>query len=102
MDPGSWARTQNNLGNTLFSLGSLAGDPKRLEEAIAAFLNVLKVLTHEDMPADLASTQNSLGITLISEGSRSSYAHDPSSNDPFDPAFFLCCEVSENLAQMRS
>ena len=33
MDPGSWARTQNNLGNTVFSLGSLAGDPKRLEEA---------------------------------------------------------------------
>jgi len=68
MDPGSWARTQNNLGNTLFSLGSLAGDPKRLEEAIAAFRNVLTVLTHEDMPADWASTQNSLGITLRSLG----------------------------------
>jgi hypothetical protein len=68
MDPGSWTRTQNNLGNTLFSLGSLAGDPKRVEEAIAAFRNVLKVLTHEDMPADWASTQNSLGITLRSLG----------------------------------
>ena len=45
MDPGSWARTQNNLGNTLFSLGSLTGNPKRLEEAIAAVRNVLKVLT---------------------------------------------------------
>ena len=68
MDPGSWARTQDNLGNTLFSLGSLAGDPKRLEEAIAAFLNVLKVLTHEDMPADWAMPQHNLQMTLKSLG----------------------------------
>ena len=68
LDPGSWARTQNNLGNTLSDLGNLAWDPKRLEEAVAAFRSALEVQTREDMPADWAGTQNSLGIALTSLG----------------------------------
>ena len=56
-----------NLGLALSSLGGLAGDPKRLEEAVAAFRSALEVLPAK-MPAIWAIVHNNLAMALKSLG----------------------------------
>jgi tetratricopeptide (TPR) repeat protein len=63
------AMTQNNLGNALSSLGEMANDPKRIEEAVAAYRNALEVRTRDEMPADWAGTNYRLGRALSNLGS---------------------------------
>ena len=63
-DATDWARTQNNLGTALSSLGELTGSGERLEEAVAAYRAALEVYTRDEMPADWAGMQNNLGTTL--------------------------------------
>ena len=43
--PLDWATTQNNLGNALWRLGERESGTARLEEAVAAFREALKVFT---------------------------------------------------------
>jgi tetratricopeptide (TPR) repeat protein len=70
-----WARTQNNLGNTLQNLGTRSGAEegrKLLEDAVAAYRSALEVYTKADLPQDWARTQNNLGLALRELGRRSS------------------------------
>ncbi|WP_035554130.1 tetratricopeptide repeat protein, partial [Hyphomonas atlantica] len=64
----NWAATQNNLGAALQTLGEIAGDAVRLEEAAAAYRAALEVYTREAMPSNWAMTQNNLGIALQTLG----------------------------------
>lgn len=46
----NWAMTKNNLGTALSELGSRTDDPARLEGAVAAFEDALRVFTAERTP----------------------------------------------------
>jgi tetratricopeptide (TPR) repeat protein len=70
--PLDWARTQNNLGNALRTLGARESGTARLEEAIAAYRDALKERTRERVPLDWARTQNNLGNALRTLGARES------------------------------
>ncbi|HMR32699.1 MAG TPA: hypothetical protein PKA13_15270, partial [Geminicoccaceae bacterium] len=59
-----WARTQNNLGNALRTLGEREPGAARLEEAVAAYRDTLLEWTHERAPLDWARAQNNLGNAL--------------------------------------
>jgi tetratricopeptide (TPR) repeat protein len=64
IDPLYWAETLINLGNALSSIGRIAGDTARLEEAVTAYRAALEVRTRDVMPASWAATQNNLGVAL--------------------------------------
>src|SRR5208337_2458447 len=63
-DPANWAITQDDLGSALCALGELTGDPRRLQEAVAAHRSALEVRTKETAPAEWAMTQGELGLAL--------------------------------------
>ncbi|MEM1079627.1 MAG: tetratricopeptide repeat protein [Pseudomonadota bacterium] len=50
--PERWATTQNNLGNTLSTLGDWKDDPDALTRAISAFRAALEVHTRDTLPLD--------------------------------------------------
>lgn len=54
-DPAEYAMLQNNLGNALQS-SSGPERPERLQEAIAAYDEALRIRTPEDMPLEYANT----------------------------------------------
>ncbi|EGJ32382.1 MULTISPECIES: tetratricopeptide repeat protein [Moorena] len=59
-NPGTWARTQNNLGYAYSD--KINGDKvDNLEKAIKAYQLALSVYTKSDFPEDWARTQNNLG-----------------------------------------
>ena len=62
--PLDWAKTQNNLGAALQTLGELEGDTARLDEAIEAYREALKEYTREWVPLEWAMTQTNLGSAL--------------------------------------
>jgi hypothetical protein len=65
--PQQWARTQNNLGGALASLGERQGGAegaRHLDEAVQAYRLALTVRTHDVLPQQWAGTQNNLGTTL--------------------------------------
>src|SRR4029077_6405299 len=66
------ARMQTNLGNALAMLGERESGPTKLEDALAAFREALKVQTRERVPRDWAKTQASLGNALYTLGVRES------------------------------
>ena len=67
--PLDWARTQNNLGNTLVSLGRREAGTAQLKEALAAFREALKEKTRERVSPQWAATQRNLAAAerLLSE-----------------------------------
>jgi tetratricopeptide (TPR) repeat protein len=68
--PLDWARTQNNLGAALATLGERESGTARLEEAVAAYRAALEEMTRERVPLDWAQTQNNLGNALWTLGER--------------------------------
>ncbi|HYJ83378.1 MAG TPA: DUF4062 domain-containing protein, partial [Allosphingosinicella sp.] len=67
------ARMQNNLGNTLQTLGERTGGPeglRLLDEAVTAYRDALTVRTRADMSAEWAMTHNNLGNALAAQGER--------------------------------
>jgi hypothetical protein len=65
--PQDWARTQNNLGAVLASLGERQGGAdgaRRLAEAVQAYRQALTVRTREALPQQWARTQHNLGNAL--------------------------------------
>lgn len=73
-DPESWAITQTNLGNTLWSQGKRLGGPlslRLLGEAVTAYRAALEVYTREQSPQDWATTQKYLGLALSYQATRS-------------------------------
>ena len=60
------------LGNALAVLGERESGTARLEQAVAAFTEVLKERTRERVPLDWAATQNNLGDALVTLGKRES------------------------------
>ena len=70
--PLDWARTQNNLGNALSTLGERESGTARLDEAVVAYRAALLEWTRERVPLDWAMTQNNLGIVLQTLGARES------------------------------
>jgi tetratricopeptide (TPR) repeat protein len=59
-----------NLGNALVTLGERESGTARLEEAVAAYREALKVLTRGRRPLQWAKAQNNLGTALTSVGER--------------------------------
>ena len=59
-------------GTALQALGSRERGPERLEQAVAAYTDALKVYTRERVPLDWARTQNNLGTALVTLGERES------------------------------
>jgi tetratricopeptide (TPR) repeat protein len=70
--PLDWAKTQNNLGNALRTLGARETGTERLEEAVAAFRLALEERCRDRVPLDWAKTQNNLGNALRTLGERES------------------------------
>ena len=70
--PLDWAKTQNNLGVVLDTLGERETGTAHLEEAVAAFRAALKEYTRERVPLDWAMTQMNLGNALGALGERES------------------------------
>jgi tetratricopeptide (TPR) repeat protein len=70
--PLDWARTQNNLGAALSTLGKRESGTGRLEQAVAAYREALKEYTRERVPLDWAATLNNLGVALSTLGERES------------------------------
>ncbi len=70
--PLRWAKTQNNLGNSLSTLGARESGTARLEEAVSAYRAALLEWTRELVPLDWATTQNNLGLALSRLGERDS------------------------------
>jgi tetratricopeptide (TPR) repeat protein len=66
--PLQWAMIQNNLGTTLFRLGEHESGTARLEEAVTAHREALKVNTHERAPLKWALTEMNLGNALCALG----------------------------------
>ena len=62
--PLDWARTQNNLGTALATLGERESGTARLEEAVAAYRAALEERTRERVPLDWAQTQENLAIVF--------------------------------------
>ena len=70
--PFEWAKTQNDLGRALATLGERESGTARLEEAVAAYRDALKELTRESVPLHWAVIQNNLGAALWALGERES------------------------------
>ena len=68
--PLDWAKTQNNLGVTLWALGVRERGTARLEEAVATFRAALEELPRAQMQLDWATAQNNLGNVLGTLGIR--------------------------------
>jgi tetratricopeptide (TPR) repeat protein len=68
--PDLWAKTQNEVGNALQTVGEREGSSARLAEAVAAFRAALEVYTRAAMPAQWATTQNNLCLALLTLGER--------------------------------
>ena len=60
----------NGLGQALFMLGEREGGRARLEEAVAAFREVLEARPREQVPLQWAEAQTSLGNALMRLGER--------------------------------
>ena len=58
------------LGNAHAALGERERGPERLEQAVAAYTEVLKDRTRARVPLDWAMTQNNLGNALVTLGER--------------------------------
>jgi tetratricopeptide (TPR) repeat protein len=56
--PDAWAAAQNNLGNTLYTLGGRTNDIPTLEKAVASFDAALTVYTVESNPVRWATAQS--------------------------------------------
>jgi Tetratricopeptide repeat len=69
--PLDWAKTQNNLGNALRTLGERERTA-RLGEAVAAYRAALEEMTRDRVPLQWATTQMNLGAALQTLGSRES------------------------------
>ncbi|HEX5747415.1 MAG TPA: tetratricopeptide repeat protein [Archangium sp.] len=67
-EPLAWARTQNNLGLVLATLGSKERSRARLEEAVGAFRAALEERTRERGPLEWAQAQNNLALALTTLG----------------------------------
>lgn len=65
--PAEWATTQCNLANALLILGS-PGSAERLQEAVVAFTEALKIQTKEQMPSDWAMTTCDRANALLGLG----------------------------------
>ena len=63
--PLEWARTQNNLGSVLATLGEREGGGARLEEAAVAYHEALKEYTRERVPLDWARSFGNEGVALM-------------------------------------
>ncbi len=70
--PLDWAGIQNNLGVALRALGERESGTRRLEQAVAAHKEALKVHTRKQEPLRWAMTQNNLGVALGALGERES------------------------------
>jgi tetratricopeptide (TPR) repeat protein len=70
--PLDWARTQNDLGIALWTLGERESGTARLEEAVAAYRAALEEYTRDRVPLDWARTQMGLGLALSRLGERES------------------------------
>ena len=70
--PLDWAATQNDLGNTLETLGERESGTARLNDSVAAYRAALEERTRERVPLDWAMTQNGLGNALWRLGERES------------------------------
>ena len=73
VNPGFWARTQNNLGVALDDLGGRlegAAGASRLLEAVIAYRVALDVYTRAEFPQQWAMVQNNLGTALDELGAR--------------------------------
>lgn len=68
--PYEWARTQDNLAQTLYILGESESGTVRLEAAMAAYREALEVWTHDSTPFDWARAQRGLGTVLHCLGER--------------------------------
>lgn len=68
--PLDWAKTQNNLGIVLATLGLREPGSSRLEEATAAFRAALQERTRKRVPLQWAQTQLNLGSALAYLGER--------------------------------
>ena len=62
--PLDWAKTQNNLGLALTTLGEREGSTVRLEQAVVAFRQALEELTQEREPRLYSIVQRNLEIAL--------------------------------------
>ncbi|MEM1360278.1 MAG: tetratricopeptide repeat protein [Pseudomonadota bacterium] len=69
-NPLDWAKTQNNLGVALSTLGERTGDSQLYQDAIRAQEAALQELTQDSVPLDWAKTQNNLGTALSTLGRR--------------------------------
>jgi tetratricopeptide (TPR) repeat protein len=67
-----WARTQNNLGTVLQTLGARENGTAHLEEAVTAFRAALEEWTRDWVPLNWAGAQNNLGLALQTLGQRES------------------------------
>jgi Tetratricopeptide repeat len=70
--PLDWARTKNNLGVALATLGERESGTARLEAAVAAHRAALEERTRARVPLEWAGTQNNLGNALARLGERES------------------------------
>lgn len=70
--PVQWAKTTNNLANTLLILGQSQADPAALEKAVTTYREALSELTRERAALDWAQAQNNLGSALLALGERES------------------------------
>ena len=63
--PLDWAHIQHNLGLTLWTIGTREVGTARLEEAVAAFRELLEERSRERAPLDWATTVGAQGVTLL-------------------------------------
>lgn len=66
--PSQWALTQNNLGNTLYTLGIWDHNTVWFDEAITAYRAAMQERTRERAPLQWASTQINIGNALTRFG----------------------------------
>jgi len=69
-DGGERVVAANLRGNALSVLGERETGPARLEQAVAAYRDVLREQTRENAPLDWAMTQTNLGVSLMRLGER--------------------------------
>jgi tetratricopeptide (TPR) repeat protein len=70
VDPLEWSLTQNNLANSLVTLGERESGTEKFEEAVGAFRAALEERTRERVPLEWAETQHGLGAALMRIGER--------------------------------
>jgi uncharacterized caspase-like protein len=68
--PLDWAKTQNNLGNTLQIIGKREPGVEKLEAAIAAYRLALKATSRKADAKMWAQMQNNLGVALAELGDK--------------------------------